>query len=275
MKLTVLGSGTSVPDVLRGPAGLLIETPTCAVLVDGGSGTLQRCAAAGVDPRRLTAGVYSHRHPDHCADLVPLLFAMRVGPPPRAIDYPIWGAEGLSDLVAGLSSAWGRAIELRGDATLRVNEIPRDGRQSRRLAPDLVLITRPANHGAGALHLRFESDGHALVFSGDTGPSSELVRLASDSDLLVCECAGSDDDPVPGHLWPSAIAELVTEARPAAVWLTHMYPHVDPARAVAAVAATGVPTRHASDLDVWSPGSADPSGVSRSSAQPPKRTHRQ
>ncbi len=111
MTLTVLGSGTSVPDVERGPCGLLVQTEAGAWLVDGGSGTLQRCARAGVDPRTLTGGVYSHHHPDHCADLVPLLFSMRVGPPPRERDYPIWAAQGFSTFLTGLQGAYGRWIE--------------------------------------------------------------------------------------------------------------------------------------------------------------------
>ena len=108
-----------------------------------------------------------------------------------------------------------------------------------------------ANHGAGALHLRFEADGHSVVFSGDTGPSEHLVDLARGADLLVCECAGSDEQVVPGHLWPSEVARIVHEAAPKEVWLTHLYPHVDPTVAVEVVAATGVPTRHAADGDQW------------------------
>lgn len=251
LEFTVLGSGTSVPDPERGPAGFLVRTSHGAWLVDGGTGTLQRCMQAGVDPRRLSGGVYSHHHPDHCADLVPLLFAMRVGPPPRAADYPIWGGEGLASLVAGLQSTWGKWIT-PGTGQLRVNELPLEVPSEVQLAPDLFLRTRPAAHSAGALHLQFASGSHRVVFSGDTGPSGELARLAEGADLLVCECAGSDEEPVGGHLYPSAIAELVAEARPHQVWLTHMYPHVDPAIAVETVARTGIPTRHASDLDRWS-----------------------
>jgi ribonuclease BN (tRNA processing enzyme) len=80
VRFTVLGSGTSVPDADRGPAGFLLQVGGRAWWIDGGSGTLQRTVRAGVDPRTLDGGFYSHHHPDHCADLVPLLFAMRAGP---------------------------------------------------------------------------------------------------------------------------------------------------------------------------------------------------
>ncbi len=245
MTLTVLGSGTSVPDVERGPCGLLVQTEAGAWLVDGGSGTLQRCARAGVDPRTLTGGVYSHHHPDHCADLVPLLFSMRVGPPPRERDYPIWAAQGFSTFLTGLQGAYGRWIE-PGRGKVMLTELSIEGESVVDLG-GVVLRTRPANHSACALHLRFEAGGDAVVFSGDTGPSPELVTLARGADLLVCECAGA----VEGHLSPDQVAEIVDQARPAEVWLTHLYPDVDPVRALAMVAETGVPVRRAADLDRW------------------------
>jgi ribonuclease BN (tRNA processing enzyme) len=250
VQFTVLGSGTSVPDPERGPAGFLVRAQGRAWLVDGGSGTLQRCVRAGVDPRQLDGGIYSHHHPDHCADLVPLLFAMRVGPPPRSRDYPIWAGHGFADFFGRLTDAYGKWIS-PGAATVNIHELSLETAEVVDLGP-LVLKTRPANHSAGALHLRLEADGAAVVFSGDTGPSEALVELTRGADLLVCECAGSDAEPVPGHLTPTDVADLVARARPAAVWLTHLYPFVEPQLALETVAATGVPVRRAADLDTWS-----------------------
>ena len=108
---TVLGSGTTVPDPDRGPAGFLLQVGTRHYLVDGGSGTLQRCAQVGVDPRELDAGFYSHRHPDHTGDLVPLLFAMKVGPPARRRAYPIYAGEGFGEFLRGLQGIYGHWIQ--------------------------------------------------------------------------------------------------------------------------------------------------------------------
>jgi len=261
MRFVALGTGTSVPDPARGPAGFLVSARGHHVLVDGGSGTLQRCARAGVDPRSLSAGVYSHHHPDHCGDLVPLLFAMRVGPPPRRGDYPIFAGHGFAAFFDGLRGVYGKWIE-PGRGKVVLHELPLDRPASVELPGAVQLTTRPAHHSAGALHLSFEADGRRVVFSGDTGPSEALVELASGCDLLVCECAGSDDEPVPGHLWPAEVARVVREAQPGLVWLTHLYPHVDPDEAVATVAAEGRPVRHAHDGDAWD--SDHPDGHSHS-----------
>lgn len=253
----MLGSGTTVPDPARGPAGFLVRRADAAWLVDGGSGTLQRCAAAGVDPRALTGGVFSHHHPDHCGDLAPLLFAMRVGPPPRAVDYPIVAGVGFAAFFARLAAAYGKWI-VPGSGQVRIDELTLDGPDARTLDGGVALLSRPADHPASAVHLRFEADGRAVVFSGDTGPNGDLARLADRADLLVCECAAADGHPVRGHLAPSDVAAIVDQARPAEVWLTHLYPDVDPAEAIARVARTGVPVRRAEDQDRWPPVSAGP-----------------
>ncbi len=247
MKFTVLGSGTTVPDPDRGPAGFLVQAVGRAWLVDGGSGTLQRCARAGVDPLTLAGGVYSHRHLDHCADLAPLLFTMFVRG--RTATYPIWAGEGFASFLDGLRGVYGRWLAF-GDEGAVVRELTLSGPDEADLG-GVRLLTRPAKHGAGALHLRFEADGAAVVFSGDTGPSDALAELARGADLLVCECAEPEQDPYPEHLTPSQVAAIVDAARPRAVWLTHFYPGTDPDAAVALVARTGVPTRRANDLDAW------------------------
>lgn len=205
---------------------------------------MQRCARFGLSPLALTGGVYTHRHPDHTGDLVPLLFAFRVAG--RTASYPIHAGQGFAEFLEQLRGVYGKWIQ----APVSVHEHPLDGPSSQDLGA-LTLHTRPANHSAGALHLGFEADGHMLVFSGDTAPSDELVELARGADLLVVECAGSDRSPVPGHMHPSAIAELVQAAMPSEVWLTHLYPHVDAREAVQTIAKCGVPVRHASEGDTW------------------------
>ncbi len=255
MRFTVLGSGTTVPDPERGPAGFLVEANGAAFLVDGGSGTLQRCMKAGVDPRTVDGVVYSHHHPDHCADLVPLLFSMRVGPPARTRDVAIVAGEGFGTFFAGLKSVYGKWMQpCAGDVHLR--ELPLDRTSTVELHTGLVLRAAPASHQAAALHLRFEADGASVTFSGDTGWSDRLVELAAGTDLLVCECGGSDEEPIDDHLYPSAIRRLVEAAHPGEVWLTHLYPDVDPTRALEVVGQSGVAPRHASDLDAWT--SKDP-----------------
>lgn len=241
----MLGSGTTLPDGLRGPAGFLVEHGATRLLIDGGSGTLDRLHRAGLTPDQLDGGVYSHRHLDHCGDLGPLLFTLKVQR--RQRDYPLWGGEGLTAHLAGLRAVYGRGVQGRGWG-VPVTELSLTGPDRADLPGGLVLETRPAAHDAGALHLRISvPGGPSVVFSGDTGPSPGLAELARGVDLLVCECALAEPLPEVDHLWPEAVAEVVRAALPRLVALTHFYPDVDEAHALAVVGGSGVPVVRAHD----------------------------
>jgi len=241
----VLGSGTTLPDGERGPAGFLVAHGSTRLLIDGGSGTLQRLARSGQPLLELDGGIYSHRHLDHCADLGPLLFTFKVLPRDR--DYPLFGGTGLQDHLDGLRALHGRNL-ISKRWQVPVTELPLDGPGRCALPGGLALDTRPANHSAGALHLRITAPGGAsVVFSGDTGPSPALAELGEGADLFVCECALAAEDPDIRHLWPQAVADAVAVARPTRVLLTHFYPDVDEAEALAVVTATGVPVERAHD----------------------------
>lgn len=248
MRFVLIGTGTLVPDPDRGPAGFLVESEGARILIDGGSGTIQRLARHGVDARSLDGGVYSHRHLDHCGDLPSLLFAMRVGVNlHRGRPYPIWAGEGFRAFLSGLEDlygAWIRTASFHAEVT----ELSLSGPASALLPGGVRLETLPAVHSAGALHLRFTGpNGAVVVFSGDTGPSDNLVQLATGADVLVTECAVADRDPYGGHLTPADVAAVVDAARPRRVVLTHFYPSLDPVQAVATVARVGVPVERGSD----------------------------
>jgi len=219
------------------------------VLVDGGSGTLQRLVTAGVDPRDLDGGVYSHRHVDHSGDLVSLLFTLKVGmDKPRTRDYPIFAGEGFVAFLDALRGVYGSWIQ-GSDWGLPVTELPLDGPGEAELPGGIRLLTQPANHTAGALHLRFEAGGRSVVFSGDTGPSDNLARLAERCDVLVCECAVGEAGDF-GHLCPEEVLEIVRHAQPQRVVLTHFYPSVDEEHALRVVGQAGIPVERGYDGQV-------------------------
>ena len=248
MRFTILGSGTLVPDPARAPAGFLLQSEGRDMLVDGGSGTLGRLVALGLDPRKLDGGIYSHRHIDHTGDLVSLLFSMRVGIDLlRSRHYPIWAGRGFQAHLNRLISVYGHWI-VSPDYRVQVTELPLDGPGHAQLPGGVRLDTLPALHSEGALHLKFTGPaGDTVVFSGDTGPSDGLISLAIDANLLVCECALGEHEDYPYHLKASDVAAIVAAARPHQVALTHIYPTNDPVAAVARVASTGIPTCHAYD----------------------------
>jgi ribonuclease BN (tRNA processing enzyme) len=248
MTLTVLGSGTCLSDPERGAPGYLLQDRDTSIVIDSGSGTLQRLGRAGLNPVTIDGLVYTHRHVDHCADLPALIFCIRQQPSPaRLRDLPIWAGEGFEDHLEALRDAYDGALE-PDHFDIPVHELSLMKVASAKLPGGLRLHTAPANHQAGALHLRFENaEGLTIAFSGDTGSSEPLEQLAAGADLFVCECALAPHDAYPFHLNAADVAEVVAAARPRQVVLTHLYPRHDPQADLDTVAATGVPTVLARD----------------------------
>lgn len=231
MRVTVLGSGTFLPSASRSSAGHHLVDAGCSLLLDCGSGTVHGLARHGVSWNALTHVALTHQHPDHAGDLPALLFALRNDPAGRR-NRPLTliGPPGLSDFLGGLAAAWGGWL-LEPGFPLRVVEVRDDVPFE---DPEVALAVRavPTPHTETSQAYRVETPGGSLGYTGDTGPSDVVSRGLAGCGLLICECAWSDPDQGPGHLWPEAVAALADRADPELLVLTHLYPPLTPAEAV-------------------------------------------
>jgi len=75
MELTVLGTGSAMPVPERVQAGYLLDDGDRSLLVDCGSGVLQRLAGTGTGYEGVSTVLLTHHHLDHVAALMPLLKA--------------------------------------------------------------------------------------------------------------------------------------------------------------------------------------------------------
>ena len=81
------------------------------------------------------------------------------------------------------------------------------------------------NHREESLAYRIiDSNGKSIVYSGDTDTTENLVSLAAQADLLICESAMPDTLKVPGHLTPSLAGDIAARAHVKKLVLTHLYP---------------------------------------------------
>jgi ribonuclease BN (tRNA processing enzyme) len=114
MEITVLGSGTAIPDKERGSPGISVRSGDTLLLLDLGSGSLYRAARFGIEVRRVDGVLLSHLHPDHTGDLVPLLFAFRNPEWPREGPLSIFGPTGLLEFLKGLEATYGSWVAAEG-----------------------------------------------------------------------------------------------------------------------------------------------------------------
>ncbi len=225
MELIILGSGTGIPSLTRGSPAALVTAGDTSVLLDSGSGTLQRLLQAGMTYKDVDDILYSHIHPDHVADLVPLIFACKYKEEPREKDLLILGGKGFRDYFEGLRWVYGGWIESE-TFRIHIREVGADDLQLR----DLRITTLTVEHAPESVGYRLESSqGRTLVYSGDTDYCRNIVELARGAHLLLLEASFPEGKKVDGHLTPSLAGRIAHEAGCQRLVLTHFYPPCDQA----------------------------------------------
>ena len=226
MKLTIVGCSGSFAGPASSASCYLLEGErdgrTWRVLLDlgsGGLGSLQRFA----DPLEVDAVLFSHLHPDHYFDISGLYVLWKYHPEGARPRIPVWGPKGVGDQCA-------RAYGLRKDPGMSAEfDFHEYDDEPLRLGPFTITV-REVLHPITAYGLRIQSEGRTLVYSGDTGPCQELVDLAADADLLLCEAAfvESGDNPADLHLTGKQAGVVAAEAGVGRLVLTHVPPWHDP-----------------------------------------------
>jgi len=219
-------SGGPVPVRGRAQTAQALLVGDAAYLVDCGAGTAARLTEAGIAPAALRALFVTHLHADHVADWFATIAAGKRFAPGQGFARPlaVRGPAGTARLHAGVLDAFAYAVDSHlGPSPLgpglrelvEVEEIapPPAGAgaggaaspfaasfPAGPLAPptepfavyedELVRVSATlVEHPPvfPSLAFRFDTDAGAVVFSGDTIPSANLVALARGADLLVHE----------------------------------------------------------------------------------------
>jgi ribonuclease BN (tRNA processing enzyme) len=293
VRFVTLGTGGGpVVRVERAEPANAIVSGDAVYLFDTGDGVQRQLAAARLQLRNVRAVFLTHHHVDHVGGLGPLLTTRWVlggGPP-----LPVYGPPGTAEMLQALAAA-ARPV---GAAPLTAGPPPSPFAASV-AAHDLAarldvptLIYADANvrilaisvdhfHLPGAAPssyaYRIEAGGRSYVYTGDTGPSPGLERLAAGADVLVSEVIdlaaverslrtmpGVPPAMVPAlmahmredHLTPEAIGTLAARARVGRVVLTHLVPGLDGERDLTGYTsgiapAFAGPVSVARDLEAW------------------------
>lgn len=232
MKLTVLGSGTVTPTLERAGSGYYLQTGEgWSAMFDLGPGTLRAAIRAGLAPHTWDRLVLTHIHPDHTADLVPLLFAYNYAPPPWKRERPlqIVGPTGIEAFFERLCSPW--PWMAAKDFEFEFVEL---GQQD--WGP--LRAFRVEHSDLQARAYRLEADGKVFCYSGDTRPCPGLTEACHQADLFLCECSLPAGYPQVGdHMESTQVGRLATQAQIGRVLLTHIYPLPESIDLVAEVAA--------------------------------------
>jgi ribonuclease BN (tRNA processing enzyme) len=228
--LTILGSGTLVPDADRHSAAHHLRVGSTSVLLDCGSGTVHGFARYGVRWQELTHVVISHFHADHIGDVAALMFAFKHGlTVPRTEPLTLVGPVGLRGLLDRLAAALGKHV-LDPGFDLRVVELtPGDRHEA---GNDVTLRCHPTPHTPESVAYRVEGSWGSVGYTGDTGPSEAVADFMAGCDLLVAECTVPEAMELDTHLSPESLAALARRALPGLLLVVHVGPRHTPDEAV-------------------------------------------
>ena len=193
IEVTLLGTGSPIPDARRAGPSTLVRAGDQTFLVDCGRGVLMRTAALGVGANAISALLLTHLHSDHIADLGDVLISRWVSNfAPNQPPLPIIGPPGTAEVVENMLKAFGPDIgyriahhaDLTAPPPVEVEEVTdgvvwgRDG---------VAITVAPTDHRpvAPTIGFRIEHNGASVVLAGDTVPCPTLDALAAGAGALV------------------------------------------------------------------------------------------
>ena len=226
MRLTVLGSGSSIPHPKRSSSGYWLETTSGTLLLDCSASAIHRMTEENLDWANLDAIWISHFHLDHCGGLAPFLAGTKHSPAMKRRKKPlrIFGPLGLKGLMARFDGVNNYRL-LEQPFPIEVIEV--EVLETFDILPgvEAVAMQTPHTDESHALHIR--NGDTTLVYSADTGFDEKLAAFANKVDLFILECTFVKDKPVKKHLELAEAMFLIRKTRPKRAMLTHFYPQWD------------------------------------------------
>lgn len=196
-----LGTGAGpVPQAARGQPANLLAFRDQAILVDLGDGAAQQLGKANVPIGAVSTIFISHLHSDHIGGLFAFLSRRHhmivpgkltiYGPPgtKATVDALMAAIEPATtaskNIGGGAASSAGlvTVIELRDGWTGQVGEVAVTA-----VSNSHYVLQPDADTRDDTYAFRFDTPGRSIVYTGDTGPSPKVEKLASGADLLFSE----------------------------------------------------------------------------------------
>ncbi|MHA2226961.1 MAG: MBL fold metallo-hydrolase [Candidatus Hodarchaeales archaeon] len=191
-KVILLGTGTPIPDPERFGPSVVVMYDTSVYIVDFGPGVVRRAIAAGIRPSQLFRAFLSHMHSDHTAGFPDLLLTPAVEG--RTEPLTVYGPKGLKSMTDYTLKAYEMDIKERIHGLEPANEegyVVKVHEIEEGLVyqdPDVNVEAFLVDHGSWqAYGYKFTTPDKIIVISGDTAPSSNLIKHAKNCDILIHE----------------------------------------------------------------------------------------
>lgn len=222
----LLGTGAAISDPHRTTTMLAVSddaSPPNTLVVDCGGDVLQRLQACGLSIAPVDGLLVTHAHMDHVSGFP--LFMEKIWLDGRERPIPVCGIE---PALAQARRTWDAFTPVHegweGLPPIDWREVEHERGARMWTSAPWTVTAAPVDHGdTPNVGLRFEhaDADHVLAYSCDTAPTSSVVRLAQDADVLVHEANGGETD---NHSTAAGAAEVAAEADVDRLLLVHLPP---------------------------------------------------
>ena len=207
-KVIVLGSGTPNPNPERYGSSYAVVVDDKAYIVDFGPGSVRRMAEMSptwggafkqLELQNISIAFLTHIHSDHSVGLSDLILTPWVMG--RETELLLFGPPGLKKMAEHITKAYEDDINYRlfgsqpannrGYKT-NVTEINKEGTIYKDDKVEVIAFTN--NHGdfTNSFGFLFITSDKRILFSGDTAISDNLIKYATDLDILIHEVYSSE-----------------------------------------------------------------------------------
>ena len=192
-RLILLGTGGGPrPNKLRNQSAWVVMVNNVPYVVDCGGGASRQMVMANIPLTGLRHILITHHHSDHNLEYGALMYNAWVSGFKGKIDS--WGPPPLTRITKSFFDTNMYDIDIRipdeGRPPLIPMVFPHEITEGTVMQDDLVKVTAALVHHPPVVPsyaYRFDTPGRSIVFSGDTTPFDNLIKLAQGADVLVHE----------------------------------------------------------------------------------------
>lgn len=225
MPFQFFGTSGAIPSPARDNTALAFYSKDEVVLVDCSGSPYQKILKAGLDPRRVSALIVTHRHVDHVYGIPSL--AHNMGLAGRRATLHVYALAETMKILRGFMDLF--PLEEKMPYRIELNQVPaKEGHEILR-ASGFKILFAPVKHGAPNIGLRVEFDlpgeRGTVVYSSDTSPCPSVIGLARGADILIHEATFLHSDAsranAEGHTTGYQAGEVARQARVKRLLLCH------------------------------------------------------
>lgn len=222
-RVTLLGTGTPIPDPDRFGPSTLVEAGNQKLLFDAGRGVPIRLRQIKVPMGKIDALFLTHYHSDHTAGIPDLWLTRWLGLG-RKEPFRVIGPVGAKALMTNLEKAYALDIKIRLEdekippegIAIATEEFEQDGVVYDKDGVKVIAFT--VDHGAAikpAVGYRIEYNGHAVLISGDTRYDQNVIKYGTDVDLLLHEVCIAHPELLSSNIYMRRVVDHHTTPREA------------------------------------------------------------